>query len=75
MAMAQPANVENATELRTDHVPHLSDEERRRRNLAAVALLDSWENEGDEQDQRETMQVLQRALGQQRSGSARPLFP
>jgi hypothetical protein len=57
------------------YVPRISDEELRRRNLAAIALLDSWEAEGDEQEQRETMNILRQALGKDRVISNRKLFP
>jgi hypothetical protein len=50
-------------------------EELMRRNRAAVELLDSWATEGDEEEQRETMAVLRKALGPGRIGSSRPLFP
>ncbi len=68
-----------ATVGRTDSpatlVPILSDDERARRNLAARELLDSWVTDGDEKEQRETMDVLRDALGARRVLSARPIFP
>ena len=45
-----------------------------RRNQAAIELLRSWREEGDEQDHRQTMQVLRQALGKDRA-SGRKLFP
>jgi excisionase family DNA binding protein len=57
------------------YVPRISDEEQARRNKAAIALLDSWETEGDEQDQRETLAILKEALGKGRTAAARNLFP
>lgn len=56
-------------------VPPITPEELARRNSEAVALLDSWEAEGDEEEQRETMAVLREALGKRRTLSSRPLFP
>lgn len=56
-------------------VPPISSEELARRNREAVALLDAWEAEGDEGEQRETMAVLREALGKRRTLSSRPLFP
>jgi hypothetical protein len=53
----------------------LPDDELRRRNLAAIALLDKWEREGDEQEQAETMEVIRETLGEKRIGSNRPMFP
>jgi hypothetical protein len=49
-------------------------EELARRNAAAVALLDSWEAEGDEEAQRETMAALREALGERRTLSSGPAF-
>jgi hypothetical protein len=44
----------------------MTDEELRLRNAKAVALLDSWERDGDEQEQRETLAVLRKPLGPDR---------
>ena len=67
-----------ATAARTDtptpFVPIYSAEERARRNKAAIELLSSWETEGDEQEQRETMNVLREALGENRTLSTGPIF-
>lgn len=62
---------------------HRSDQEREaerqeqiRRNQGLIALLDEWA-QGDEQDQaeqRETWELLQRLLDEDRL-SSRPLFP
>jgi hypothetical protein len=57
------------------YVPPITEEELARRNQAAIQLLDSWESEGDEDEQRETMKVLRQALGQGRIASDRRLFP
>ena len=43
-------------------------------NQAAIDLLRSWREEGDEQDQQETWEFLQTALDEDRL-SDRPLFP
>jgi hypothetical protein len=48
------------------YVPPVSAEEQARRNRALAALLESWESEGDEQEQRETLAVLREALGARR---------
>ncbi len=54
-------------------VPRITPEELARRNAAAIALLDAWEaDESTDQDQRETMDVLRKALGPDRIGSNRP---
>jgi hypothetical protein len=57
------------------YVPPISAEELARRNQAAIALLDAWDEEGDEEEQRETMRVLRDALGARRVASSRSLFP
>jgi hypothetical protein len=56
-------------------VPPITAEELARRNQAAIRLLDSWETEGDEQEQHETMEMQWHALGQGRMVSDRKLFP
>ncbi|MBC6481159.1 MAG: hypothetical protein GDA56_28725 [Hormoscilla sp. GM7CHS1pb] len=43
------------------------------RNLAAIELLRKWTEEGDEEEQRETWEYLQKALDEDRL-SNRPLF-
>ena len=48
------------------YVPTRSPDERDRRNRETIALLDSWIDEGDEEEQRETMAVLRDALGEDR---------
>jgi hypothetical protein len=60
---------------KSSYVPPITPDELTRRNRAAIALLDSWEQDGDEQEQRETMGVLRAALGEGRTLSARNLFP
>ena len=57
------------------YVPRIDPAELASRNQAAIELLDSWETNGDEQEQRETMQVLRDALGEHRVASSRKLFP
>jgi hypothetical protein len=56
-------------------VPPIDAAELTRRNRAAAALLDSWEAEGDEDEQRETFVVLRRALGERRVMSSRAALP
>jgi excisionase family DNA binding protein len=56
-------------------VPAIGGDELGRRNAAAIALLDSWEADGDEDEQRQTMEALARALGPGRVASSRPLLP
>lgn len=54
-------------------VPPITPEELARRNRAAMALLDEWAADvEDERDQRETMDVLRQALGPERVASSRP---
>jgi hypothetical protein len=55
-------------------VPQLDPAERARRRKDARDLLDSWETDGDEQEQRETLAVLREALGPDRPLSARSIF-
>jgi hypothetical protein len=72
MATATPDPA--ATSVRP-YVPPISAEELARRNGGLIELLDSWEAEGDEQEQRETLVVLREALGEGRVSSSRNLFP
>ena len=44
------------------------------RNQAAIRLLRSWREEGDEQEQKETWEFIRRALDEDRL-SDRKLFP
>jgi hypothetical protein len=62
------------TDSATPFVPQFDPAERARRNKAAVELLDSWETDGDEQEQRETMSVLRNALGANRTLSSGSVF-
>ena len=58
-------------------VPYLAavdPEEHRRKNAAAMKLLDEFEADDDEQDQKETMTVLREALGPNRTISNRSVF-
>jgi hypothetical protein len=48
--------------------------ERERRNQDVLQLLQSWVDEGDEEEQRETLAYLKQALDEDRSSSRR-LFP
>lgn len=57
------------------YVPPLAADELARRNRELAELLDSWEAEGDEAEQRETLEVLKESLGARRVASARKLFP
>jgi hypothetical protein len=54
-------------------VPSISREELARRNAEVVAFLDALADDVEsEQDQRETWEVLRRALGEERVASSRP---
>ena len=55
-------------------LPKRTPEEQRQRNQAAIELLRKWVEEGDEEEQRETFEYLQKALDEDRL-SNRPLFP
>ena len=60
---------------RTSYVPPITPEELKRRNSAAMALLEEWAgDEADVQDQVETMAVLREALGENRIMSYRSAF-
>jgi hypothetical protein len=48
------------------YVPPITPEELRRRNAEMIAILDDWEQNGDEEEQRETMAVIRQALGPDR---------
>ncbi len=65
------ATVQEPTDAAAPYVPPIGPEELRRRNAEMIALLDAWESEGDEGEQRETLAVLRRALGPERSISGR----
>ena len=57
-------------------VPPMDAEERRQRNAAALSLIEEWaRDEESDQDQRETMDVLRKALGPDGIASSRPIFP
>jgi uncharacterized protein YchJ len=49
-------------------------EEQKKKNQAAIELLRSWRDEGDEEEQRETWEFLKKALDEDR-WSYRKLFP
>ncbi|MEG3834853.1 hypothetical protein QUA46_09955 [Microcoleus sp. MON2_D6] len=55
-------------------ITKLSLEERIQRNKGAIELINSWIEEGDEQEQTETAEYLRKALDEDRL-SNRPLFP
>jgi hypothetical protein len=57
------------------YVPLLGAEEQDRSDRELRELLSSWETEGDEREQKETMAVLREALGARRVASSRNLFP
>ncbi len=56
-------------------VPPIDPAELARRNAALIAALDAWELQGDEREQKETMDVLRQALGPGRTLSSRSQFP
>ncbi|HLO52396.1 MAG TPA: hypothetical protein VK211_28610 [Kamptonema sp.] len=58
----------------TIDITKLSKEERIQRNQGAIALINSWVDEGDEEEQTETWEYLCQAIDQDRL-SNRPLFP
>ncbi len=62
-----PAVPPPPSRFRAARIETISPEELMRRNRAAIDLLDTWETEGDEQEQRETMRVLREALGPRRT--------
>jgi len=53
----------------------LTGDELAQRNRDLIELLNSWESEGDEREQRETLAVLREALGTRRVASSRAQFP
>ncbi len=57
------------------YVSPLTADELAQRNRELIELLNSWESEGDEQEQRETLTVLREALGTRRVASSRAQFP
>ena len=71
MAIAPNAELSNGKPI----VPVLNEDELRRKNRAAMELLDAWDHDVDEHDQCETMKVIREALGKDRIGSNRALFP
>jgi len=48
----------------------LTADELAQRNRELIELLNSWESEGDEQEQRETLTVLREVLGRRRVASS-----
>jgi len=55
-------------------LPARTKEEQMQRNLATIEWLDKWAEEGDEEEQRETFEYLQKALDEDRLSSQRLLF-
>ena len=58
----------------TIDITKLSKEERIQRNQGAIALINSWVEDGDEEEQTETWEYLCQAIDEDRL-SNRPLFP
>ncbi len=69
MAPVQPATRP------TSGVPRLSAEELTESNRELAELLDSWERDGDEQEQRQTLSALREALGERHFPSSRNPSP
>jgi hypothetical protein len=56
-------------------IPSIDPKERQRRNAAVLALIEEWANDEEStQDQRETMDVLRKALGPERIASNRAVL-
>lgn len=55
-------------------LPKRTKEEQQKINQSLIEWLDKWIEEGDEEEQRETLEYLQKALDEDRL-SHRPLFP
>jgi len=55
-------------------ITKLSQEERIKRNQAAIELLRSWREDDDDEEQKETAEYLEKVLDEDRL-SNRPLFP
>ena len=72
MATAQPTTRSSNA---TPFVPLLSDEELDQSHRELAELLDSWEKDGDEQEQRETLAILREALGERHMAPSRNAFP
>ncbi len=58
----------------THVLPERTKEEQREINQALIQWYRKWAEEGDEEEQRETLEYLQKALDEDRL-SNRPLFP
>jgi hypothetical protein len=56
------------------YVSTLTADDLARRNRDLIELLNSWESEGDEQEQRETLTVLREAMGRRRVASSLAQF-
>jgi hypothetical protein len=52
-------------------IPKLTPEELAEQNARVLALLEAWEHEDDEQEQRESWEILKKALGPDRTISNR----
>ena len=72
MATVQPTSKSSSAK---PYIPRLTDEELDRSNRELVELLDSWEKDGDEQEQRETLAILREALGNRHLPPSRNAFP
>lgn len=70
-AQASSAETWNAV---VNQIRNETSQQKAARQQALSKLLQSWEEEGDEQEQKETLEFLQQALNQDRL-SNRPLFP
>ena len=62
------------TAARTPYLPPIAPDDLQRRNAAAIRVLDQFETDGDEEDQKETMKILRQALGPDRDISDRSAF-
>lgn len=72
------ANVTQANKISANpdltEIVKMSKSERIKRNQSIIDLINSWVEDGDEQEQTETAEYLRTALDENRS-SNRPLFP
>jgi excisionase family DNA binding protein len=65
----------NPAESRPPIVPKLDSEDLDASNHELLKLLASWVSEGDQDEQREILATLKKALGPHRVASSRKLFP
>lgn len=74
-ALLPPRTEEEQMQIKSSAVlPARTKEEQMQRNLATIEWLDKWAEEGDEEEQRETFEYLQKALDEDRLSSQRLLF-